>query len=64
MTEVKNTAAFVVTIDGKQVIAPNATASVDEKHKGVADLIERGVLVEVEVVKPSKAEAKETKGGK
>ncbi|MBB2918327.1 HeH/LEM domain-containing protein [Cupriavidus alkaliphilus] len=46
--KVKNTAAFVVTIGGTQVIAPLAVDEVDEENRGIQTLIKRGVLVEVD----------------
>lgn len=59
MVKVKNTAAFVVTVYGTQVIAPLAQAEVDEKHRGVATLIKRGVL---EVVSTRQADTAEGDG--
>ncbi|WP_454691135.1 hypothetical protein [Achromobacter aloeverae] len=44
MINVKNTAAFVVNIGGALSIPPLARADVDENSRGVARLIERGVL--------------------
>lgn len=46
--KVKNTAAFVVTIGGTQVIAPLAKADVDGENRGIQTLISRGVLVPVQ----------------
>lgn len=46
--KVKNTAAFVVTIGGTQVIAPLATAEVDGENRGIRTLLCRGVLVPVD----------------
>ncbi|WP_029046238.1 HeH/LEM domain-containing protein [Cupriavidus sp. amp6] len=43
--KVKNTAAFVVTIGGTQVIAPLATAEVYGENRGIQTLLSRGVLV-------------------
>jgi hypothetical protein len=43
--KVKNTAVFVVTIGGTQVIAPLAKAEVDGENRGIQTLLSRGVLV-------------------
>lgn len=47
--KVKNTAAFVVTIGGTQMIAPLAVDEVDEENRGIQVLLRRGVLVSVDV---------------
>ncbi|HEX3161166.1 MAG TPA: HeH/LEM domain-containing protein [Pseudolabrys sp.] len=46
MLLVKNMAAYMVNIPPRTHIAPTATAEVDEKNRGVALLIKRGVLVD------------------